>query len=114
KARRVSAADFAVPARNDESSVLGVVPGKIITEHRRYRLPSLGNQATVDLDNDILKITVIERHGRNGNIATGFVQGFGLKKGAIASTVGHDSHNICVVGASDEDMAIAANRLSEI
>jgi adenine deaminase len=47
-------------------------------------------------------------------MATGFVQGFGLKKGAIASTVGHDSHNICVVGASDEDMAMAANRLSEI
>ena len=114
RARQVSAADFAVPARNGETSVLGVIPGKIITEHRRYRLPSQGNQATVDLVNDILKIAVIERHGRNGNIATGFVQGFGLKKGAIASTVGHDSHNICVVGASDEDMAIAANRLSEI
>ena len=114
RARQVSAADFAVPARNGETSVLGVIPGKIITEHRRYRLPSQGNQATVDLVNDILKITVIERHGKNGNIATGFVQGFGLKKGAIASTVGHDSHNICVVGASDEDMAIAANRLSAI
>lgn len=114
RARRVSAADFAVPARNGETSVLGVIPGKIITEHRRYQLPNSGNQATVDLVNDILKITVIERHGKNGNIATGFVQGFGLKKGAIASTVGHDSHNICVVGASDEDMALAANRLSVI
>jgi len=114
RARPVSAADFAVPARNGVTSVLGVIPGKIITEHRRYRLPNSGNQATIDLGNDILKITVIERHGKNGNIATGFVQGFGLKKGAIASTVGHDSHNICVVGASDEDMALAANRLSVI
>ncbi|MDB5552052.1 MAG: ade, partial [Rhizobium sp.] len=114
RARPVSAADFAVPARDSETSVLGVIPGKIITEHRRYQLPNSGNQATIDLTNDILKITVIERHGKNGNIATGFVQGFGLKKGAIASTVGHDSHNICVVGASDEDMAFAANRLSVI
>jgi adenine deaminase len=114
RARHVTAADFAVPARDTESPVLGVVPGKIITEHRRYRLPMRGNQATVDFANDILKISVIERHGKNGNMATGFVQGFGLKKGAIASTVGHDSHNICVVGASDEDMAIAVNRLSDI
>lgn len=114
KAKHVTSADFAVAARDTESPVLGVLPGKIITEHRRYRLPMQGNQATVDFVNDILKISVIERHGKNGNMATGFVQGFGLKKGAIASTVGHDSHNICVVGASDEDMAIAANRLSEI
>jgi adenine deaminase len=114
RARQVTSADFSVPARDTETSVLGVIPGKIITEHRRYRLPSSGNQTTVDFANDILKISVIERHGKNGNMATGFVQGFGLKKGAIASTVGHDSHNICVVGADDEDMAMAANRLSEI
>lgn len=114
KARKVSAADFSVPARDTDSSVLGVLPGKIITEHRRYRLPVSGNQTTNDFTNDILKISVIERHGKNGNMATGFVQGFGLKKGAIASTVGHDSHNICVVGADDDDMAIAANRLSDI
>ncbi len=68
----------------------------------------------MDFQRDILKVAVIERHGKNGNHANSFVQGFGLKKGAIASTVGHDSHNICVVGANDEDMAIAANRLSDI
>jgi adenine deaminase len=114
RARPVTAAEFSVPARDAESSVLGVIPGKIITEHRRIRLPNRGNETAVDLVNDVLKVTVIERHGKNGNIATAFVQGFGLKKGAIASTVGHDSHNICVVGADDDDMALAANRLSEI
>ncbi|MBL0372069.1 adenine deaminase [Rhizobium sp. KVB221] len=114
RARMVHASDFGVPARDGDSSVLGVIPGKIITEHRRYRLPNSGNQTVVDFTNDILKISVIERHGKNGNMATGFVQGFGLKKGAIASTVGHDSHNICVVGANEDDMALAANRLSEI
>ncbi len=114
KAREVKAADFGVPVAEGETPVIGVIPGKIITEHRRYRLPTSGNQTSVDLENDVIKVAVIERHGKNGNHANGFVQGFGLKKGAIASTVGHDSHNICVVGVSEEDMATAANRLGEI
>jgi adenine deaminase len=114
KARTVNAADFGVPVTEGETSVIGVLPGKIITEHRRFRLPALGNQTTVDLARDIIKVAVIERHGKNGNHANGFVQGFGLKKGAIASTVGHDSHNICVVGVSEDDMAQAVRRLSEI
>lgn len=114
RASPINAADFGVPATEGESSVIGVIPGKIITEHRRYRLPLKGNQTDLDLGNDIIKVAVIERHGKNGNHANGFVQGFGLKKGAIASTVGHDSHNICVVGVNEDDMARAANRLSEI
>lgn len=114
KARPVKAAHFAVPATEGETPVIGVMPGKIITEHRRYRLPAKGNETAVDLDRDIIKVAVIERHGKNGNHANGFVQGFGLKKGAIASTVGHDSHNICVVGVDEDDMAMAANRLGEI
>ncbi|MGR9077645.1 adenine deaminase [Rhizobium leguminosarum] len=114
KARPVNAAHFGVPVAEGETPVIGVMPGKIITEHRRYRLPVRGNETTVDLANDIIKVAVIERHGKNGNHANGFVQGFGLKKGAIASTVGHDSHNICVVGVSEDDMARAANRLGEI
>lgn len=114
KARPVNAAHFGVPVSEGETAVIGVMPGKIITEHRRYLLPAKGNQTTVDLGNDIIKVAVIERHGKNGNHANGFVQGFGLKKGAIASTVGHDSHNICVVGVNEDDMALAANRLGEI
>ena len=57
---------------------------------------------------------MVERHGKNGNIATGFVKGFGLKTGAIASTVCHDHHNIACVGVDYADMALAANRLTEI
>ena len=67
-----------------------------------------------DPTRDLLRIAVIERHGKNGNIATGFVRGFRLKAGAIASTVCHDHHNIACVGASYADMALAANRLSAI
>jgi len=114
KARPVQAMHFGVPVAEGETPVIGVMPGKIITEHRRYRLPVKGNQTDLDLANDIIKVAVIERHGKNGNHANGFVQGFGLKKGAIASTVGHDSHNICVVGVNEDDMALAANRLGEI
>ena len=61
-----------------------------------------------------MKVAVVARHGINDNIATAFVKGFGMKRGAIASSVGHDSHNICVVGANESDMAVAVNRLGEI
>ena len=94
--------------------VIGVTPGKIITQHLRMRLPAANGIVSVDLAQDAIKVAVIERHGVNGNVATGFVKGFGLRSGAIASTVGHDSHNICIVGISDEDMTLAANRLREI
>ena len=57
---------------------------------------------------------MVERHGRGGGIGVAFVHGFGLKRGAMASSVGHDSHNICVVGADEADMAVAVNRLGEI
>ena len=67
-----------------------------------------------DLEADVIKVAVIERHGVNGNIGRGFVKGFGLKRGAIASSVGHDSHNIIVVGAGDADMALAVNRVIEM
>ena len=67
-----------------------------------------------DLDADIVKVAVIERHGVNGNIGRGFVKGFGLKRGAIASSVAHDSHNIAVVGVDDADMALAVNRVIEM
>jgi adenine deaminase len=56
----------------------------------------------------------VERHGKTGGVAVGAVNGFGLKRGAIASSIGHDSHNITVVGADDSDIAIAVNRLGEI
>ncbi|HEX7389476.1 MAG TPA: adenine deaminase C-terminal domain-containing protein, partial [Acidiphilium sp.] len=60
---------------------------------------------------DVLKVAVIERHGINGNIGRGFVKGFGIAGGALAASVGHDSHNICVVGTNDADMALAVNHL---
>lgn len=114
KSRKLSPADFAVKARDGETPVIGVVPGRIITERLSMALPSRDGEALPDLAQDAIKVTVIERHGRNGGIATGFVHGFGMKRGAIASSVGHDSHNLCVVGVDEASMAAAANRLIEI
>lgn len=114
KAPPVTAADFRIPAREGDTPVIGVVPGRIITEHLRMTLPTRDGEVIADFAQDAVKVAVVERHGINGGIGRGFVHGFGLKHGAIASSIGHDSHNICVVGASDLDMALAVNRLGEI
>ena len=114
KARRVAAADFAIAGDGRATPVIGVEPGKIITQKLSLDLRAHDGAVHCDLAQDAVKVAVVERHGINGNIGRGFVHGFGLKQGAIGSTVGHDSHNICVVGASDQDMAAAVNRLGEL
>ena len=111
KARPVTASMFRPGFSGAKAPVIGVTPGKIITQRLSANLPDVDGAAMIDIAQDIIKVTVIERHGKNGNVATGFVKGFGLKKGAIASSVGHDSHNICVVGADEQAMALAVNRL---
>jgi adenine deaminase len=114
KAQRVAAHDFVSPGAGPTTPVIGVVPGKIITEHLSLTLPYRAGRREVDLAQDVVKVAVVARHGVNHNIGVGFVRGFSLKRGALASSVGHDSHNICVVGASEDDMAVAVNRLIEI
>ncbi len=86
--------------------LIGMVPGQIITE-------DLGYAEGVDTEKDILKMAVIERHKNTGHIGIGYLSGYGLKKGAVATSVAHDSHNIICVGANDPDMALAANRIRE-
>ena len=114
KSKTVSALQLQSRGTGVDVPVIGVNPGKIITQHLRRNLPAENGVVVADVSQDCIKVAVIERHGVNGNIGVGFVNGFGLKHGAIASTVGHDSHNICIVGVSDEDMAFAANHLKNI
>jgi adenine deaminase len=114
KARAVMPADFRIGGESGEISVIGVAPGRVVTDHLKMWVESTDGVRHGDVGRDVAKVAVIERHGRNGNIARAFVNGFGLQRGAIASSVGHDSHNICVVGVDDEDMAGAVNRLREI
>jgi adenine deaminase len=114
KARRVAAGDFIAKGAGPSTQAIGVTPGKIITQRVPVTLPYVGGARQVDLGQDMVKVAVVARHGVNDNIAVAFVHGFGMKRGAIASSVGHDSHNITVVGASEDDMAVAVNRLIEI
>ena len=114
KAPPVTARDFRTSGNRVQTPVIGIVPGKIITPHLTFDIAPEDGDKKPDIARDLVKIAVIERHGKNGNRATGFVQGFGLQRGAIASTVCHDHHNIAVVGVDYADMALAANRLGEI
>lgn len=114
KAPHVRPEDFRARANRVETDVIGILEGKIITEHLREQIAIADGDKRPDPGRDLMRIAVVERHGKNGNIATGFVKGFGIRAGAIASTVCHDHHNIAVVGADYADMALAANRLSEI
>jgi adenine deaminase len=107
----VTAEAFRVPASGPATAVIGIIPGKILTRRLEASLPFQDGRRHADPEHDLLKICVLERHGRNANIGRGFVKGFGFHQGALASSVGHDSHNVCVVGAGDEDMAVAVNRL---
>ena len=89
-----------------QKGIIGMVPGQIVTEDKGYA-------SKVDIQKDILKMAVIERHRNTGHIGIGYLQGYGLQKGAVATSVSHDSHNIICVGANDADMAFAANRIAE-
>ena len=110
----LSTETFRYASNNPETPVIGIWPGKILTEHLRLTIPATDGDKRPDPAQDLARITVIERHGKNGNIANGFVRGFALKRGAIASTVCHDHHNIAVVGADYADMKLAAERLGQI
>lgn len=114
QARKIVALDFETRTNGNEAHVIGIVPGKIITQHLTCEIIDGKAGDRSDLERDLIKIAIIERHGVNGNISAGFVNGFGLQRGAIASTVCHDHHNIAVVGVDDNDMSVAANRLTEI
>ena len=88
-------------------AVMGIVPGELLTTDEGYA-------EAVDPEKDILKIAVIERHRNTNHIGICYLHGYQMKKGAVATSVSHDSHNIIVVGTSDEDMAAAANRIIEM
>ncbi len=103
------AADFAVPAGKGKINVIQALNGQLIT--RRLRLPARveAGQVVADPARDLLKIAVINRYARSAPVAVGFIRGFGLRTGALASSVAHDSHNIVAVGADDASLAAAVN-----
>ncbi len=106
--------DFSIFADTEKIRVIELLPGQVVTRQREDRVTVKDGMAVSDTSRDILKIAVIERHKATGNIGKAFVSGFGFKKGAIASSVAHDSHNIIVVGTNDPDMEIAVARIIEM
>jgi adenine deaminase len=110
----VSAELFRTPCHGPRGPVIGLIEHKIITEHLILDLPYRDGLRQADPAADVLKVAVLERHGHNGNVGRGFVKGFGITRGAIASSIGHDAHNIITVGSNDADMAVAVNRLIEL
>jgi adenine deaminase len=109
RVQHVSAADFAVPDVSGPVRVIGLVPGQIVTETLVEELPQIP-----DPSRDVAKIAVIERHLGTGRMGIGLVRGFGLRAGAMATTIAHDAHNIVVVGVDDGDMQRAVQRLVEL
>lgn len=117
-AEKVTADDFKVIDEDKDVNIIGVINGNLLTEKmigrpKSYNLSDTSQNVLVsDVENDILKIAVINRYEKK-KPAIGFIKNFGLKHGALASSVAHDSHNIIVIGCSDEDMMIAANMIIE-
>lgn len=106
--RWITHEDFRIEAKGSKVTALEVIPHQLITKSVVSEVKIEDGNAVSNVDNDTLKICVIERHRATGNIGKGFVKGFNLKCGAIASTVAHDSHNMIVIGTNDADMYAAA------
>lgn len=110
----ISTGQFSIPWEGDgQARVIGLVPDQIVTESLVESPKVEGGKVVADPDRDLLKIAVIERHLGTGRVGLGLVRGFGLRSGAIASTVAHDAHNLVVVGVKDDDMLRAVRRLSD-
>ena len=110
----VTVESFRLPLKTEMANVIGLVPYQIVTNKAVLSVKRVDGCAVSDVENDILKLAVLERHHATGNIGLGLVKGFGLKRGALASTVGHDSHNLIVIGTNDEDMLAAVQELQRI
>lgn len=105
--------DFHIDEKSEKCRVIKLIPGQLVTEELIQGINWDKNNG-VDLERDILKLAVIERHKNTGHKGLGFIKGIGLKKGAIASSVSHDSHNLIVIGTNEKDMAIAANHICSV
>ncbi|MFP3974779.1 MAG: adenine deaminase [Dehalococcoidia bacterium] len=106
--------ELRMPAKGKKALVMEIVPGQILTKKVEEEVKVGNGFVQPDIDRDILKAAVVERHKATGNIGLGLVKGFGLKRGALASSIAHDSHNIVAVGTSDEDIFAAIKELERI
>jgi adenine deaminase len=108
------AGHLAIRMASEKAHVIGIIPNQIVTKHLVEEVPVRDGLFRACVEKDFLKMAVIERHHQTGNVGLGIVHGLGLKRGAIASTVAHDSHNLIVAGTNDEDMLVAARTLQRM
>jgi adenine deaminase len=109
-----SPVDFGLRVGGQEAKVIGLVPDQLITTKLTRRVKSRNGQVVLDSADELLKLAVVDRHKGSGNVGLGLVSGFGLRKGAIGSSVAHDSHNVVIAGLNDEDMQCALQRIVDL
>ena len=111
--RPITSSSFRIPGKGEQARVrvIEVASGRVDNREGRAVLPVRDGAICADPDQDVMKAVVFERHHETGHTGFGFVKGFGIRSGAMASTVAHDAHNLLVVGVNDDDMALAANTL---
>jgi adenine deaminase len=105
---------FLPPVTGDLVKVIGLIPGQLLTNKLILPTPVQNGRLGTDVERDLLKLAVLERHHRSGRVGLGLIQGFGLQRGALASTVAHDSHNLVILGVNEADMLAAARHLMEL
>ena len=111
--KSLTAESFHIEPHGNRCRIIKVIAGQLLTEEWITDI-DFNNNNGIDVSRDILKIAAAERHLNTGHIGLGFITGIGLKSGAIASSVSHDSHNLIIIGTNDKDMAVAANRIREL
>lgn len=110
----ISEHDLRIPGKAGLMEVVGIEAGQITTTHLREAAPVRDGEIVADTERDLLKLVVIERHHASGNVGLGMVKGFGLRRGALASSVAHDAHNLVIAGVNDGDILCAAKVLEEM
>lgn len=108
-----SAEKFKMNLKGNRVHTIEIQPGGVVTKKSVDEIQVKDGEFVFDPGQDIVKVAVVERHQLTGNVACGFLKGYGIKEGAVALSVAHDSHNIIVVGVSDEEMAFAVEALKE-
>lgn len=107
-------ADLMIHAEDGLARIIEAMDGQILTRQLNLKPTVLSGHVVSDIDRDILKVVVVERHGKSGDVGLGLISGFGLKAGALASSVAHDSHNVVAVGVSDMDILLAIRHVGEM
>ncbi|MBA7714395.1 Adenine deaminase [subsurface metagenome] len=114
RVKRLNLQSLKLPATAETHPVIEIIPGQIVTKKRVEKVKVEDGAIMPDTEKDILKLAVVERHKASGNVGLGLVKGFGLKRGALASSIGHDSHNIIAVGVDDFDILRATEEIENL